>query len=64
MSTVLAGEPVTIARAGKPVVDLVAHRGGEVTIGADRWKKYRVDPALFDGLDPEVAALFYGESAS
>lgn len=56
----LAGEPVTIARAGKPVVDLVVHRGREVTMGVDEWSDVKVDPALFDGPDPETIELFYG----
>lgn len=56
----LAGQPVTIARAGKPVVDLVPHRGPEVTIGIDGWHDVEVAPEVFDGPDPEVADLFYG----
>ncbi|WP_324651604.1 type II toxin-antitoxin system prevent-host-death family antitoxin [Georgenia sp. H159] len=61
IEAVLAGESVTIARAGRPVVDLVPHRGPEVTIGVDGWRHFRVDPAVFDGPDDEVADLFYDE---
>jgi len=61
IEAVLAGESVTIARAGKPVVDLVMHRGPEVTIGVAGWEDVRTDPAVFDGPDAEMAKLFYGE---
>lgn len=63
IEAVLAGESVTIARAGKPVVDLVAHRGPEVTIGIEGWHGFRPDPAVFDGPDAQIADLFYGEAA-
>jgi prevent-host-death family protein len=59
----LAGQPVTIVRAGKPVVDLVPHRGTQVTFGVDGWTDFRVDPDVVDGADPEVADLFYGAHA-
>ena len=64
IEAVLAGESVTIARSGKPVVDLVAHRGPEITFGIEEWRDFEVDPAVFDGPDPEVAELFYGKSGS
>ncbi|WP_306469991.1 type II toxin-antitoxin system Phd/YefM family antitoxin [Georgenia satyanarayanai] len=64
IEAVLAGEPVTIARAGKPVVDLVPHRGPEVVIGVEGWQDFRVDPDVFDGPDDEVQALFYGDPTS
>lgn len=60
IEAVIAGERVTIARAGKPVVDLVVHRGPEVTIGVTAWKGHHVDPAVFDGVDEEMDRLFYG----
>lgn len=63
IEAVLAGESVTIARAGKPVVDLVPHRGVKVSFGVDGWTDVYVAPETFDGSDPEVADLFYGESA-
>lgn len=58
LENVEAGEVVTIARAGKPVADLVPHRhvdlvwgtlGGEVEIDAD-----------FDAPDQEIIDLFEG----
>lgn len=63
IEAVLAGESVTIARAGKPAVDLVPHRGTTVRIGVDGWHKYRVDPDVLEGPDTEVDELFYGEPA-
>lgn len=58
---VLAGEPVTIARAGRPVVDLVRHHRQSVTIGLAEWNGLDVDPEIFDGPDAEAADLFYAE---
>jgi antitoxin (DNA-binding transcriptional repressor) of toxin-antitoxin stability system len=58
---VLNGEVVVIARSGKPVVDLVLHREPEVVIGLDEWRTFELDPALFDGVDTETNAAFYGK---
>lgn len=62
IARVLAGEEITIARAGTPVVDLIPHR--DVTIvyglGADEPPH---DPEVFDGADAEIADLFYGADA-
>ncbi|MGC0272628.1 type II toxin-antitoxin system Phd/YefM family antitoxin [Pseudactinotalea sp. Z1739] len=63
IEAVLAGESVTIARAGKPVVDLIVHRGPDVTIGVAGWEGFRADPAVFDGSDAQIADHFYGEPA-
>lgn len=59
IARVLAGEKVTIARAGTPVVDLVVHREVEVVIGLGKGV-YDHDPAVFDGVDVEVNEMFYG----
>lgn len=59
IARVLDGEQVTIARAGVPVVDLVVHRGAEIVFGLGRGK-YEHDPAIFDGVDAEISAMFYG----
>jgi len=59
---VLAGERVIIARAGRPVVDLVIHEGSRVTIGlAD--EAFRHDASVFDVVDSEINDLFYGRDA-
>src|SRR5215218_3137367 len=55
---VLAGEEVTIARSGKPVVDLVLHREPTIIFGS--LKGWHVDPEIFDGIDPEIQEMFYG----
>ncbi|WP_349827542.1 type II toxin-antitoxin system Phd/YefM family antitoxin [Brevibacterium litoralis] len=54
---VLAGEQVTIARAGSPVVDLVPHQDTKVTFGF--LKDFQYDPEIFDGTAPEIQAMFY-----
>lgn len=59
---VLAGEQVTIARAGAPVVDLVMHRADGPVIGLLR-DEFEYDAEAFDAADAEIAALFYGENA-
>lgn len=59
----LAGEEVTITRAGKPVVDLVVHERSDVRIGLDGWTGYAVDESVCDGLDPQIQELFYGHGA-
>nr|WP_105565936.1 type II toxin-antitoxin system prevent-host-death family antitoxin [Microbacterium halophytorum] len=59
---VLAGESVTIARAGKPVVDLVPHVSSRVRFGLGKGEP-EWDPAIFDGIDPEIQEMFYGADA-
>lgn len=54
-----AGESITIARAGKPVADLVPHRGVDIAWGGLAGQiSWDVD--TFDDLDPDVIALFDG----
>lgn len=60
IAKVLEGETVTIARAGHPVVDLVAHRELTVVYGLAAGEAEH-DPAVFDGVDEEINELFYGE---
>lgn len=57
---VLSGEQVTIARAGRPVVDIVLHRPAAVVIGVDAWRGFTIDPELFDGSDEDINEMFYG----
>lgn len=59
---VLAGERVTIARAGTPVVDLVVHQPHVVRIGYLK-DRFAYDADAFDAADDEINALFYGEDA-
>ena len=58
IARVLEGEQVTIARAGVPVVDLVVHRAAEIVFGLGLGQ-YEHDPAIFDGDDAEIGAMFY-----
>ncbi|WP_417508288.1 type II toxin-antitoxin system Phd/YefM family antitoxin [Microbacterium sp.] len=60
IAQVLAGEKVTIARAGQPVVDLIPHRELTVVYGLARDAPEH-DPAIFDGVDDEINELFYGQ---
>lgn len=55
----LAGEKVTIARAGTPVVDIVVHREIDVRIGADSFHGTRFDTDALDAPDEEIHTLFY-----
>ncbi|WP_150460492.1 type II toxin-antitoxin system Phd/YefM family antitoxin [Nesterenkonia ebinurensis] len=54
----LAGERVVIARAGEPVVDLVAHKPVRVTFGLGKHEA-ECDPEIFDGTDQDINELFY-----
>lgn len=56
----LAGEKVTIARAGRPVVDLVMHTSRTVVIGVPGWAGVIVDTDALDASDPEIGDLFAG----
>ncbi|WGX95490.1 type II toxin-antitoxin system Phd/YefM family antitoxin [Nocardioides sp. L-11A] len=51
------GEVVTIARAGKPIADLVPHVRADIVFGALAGRLV-YDDAAFDDVDDEVAALF------
>jgi len=58
---VLAGEQVTIARAGNPVIDLVIHREDRPVIGALKGT-FTYDADAFDDVDAEVREMFYGSA--
>lgn len=60
IARVLAGEKVTIARAGNPVVDIVPHQELTIVYGLAA-NEPEHDPALFDGVDNEINELFYGQ---
>ena len=53
------GEHVVIARAGKPVADLVPHRGPDLVFGTAAGA-IRYDPDSFDEPDTEMVAVFEG----
>lgn len=54
------GEHIVIARAGKPVVDLIPHRERPVTLGRLQGQ-LEYDDAAFD-VDPDIQAMFYGDA--
>lgn len=56
LEAVEAGESVTIARAGKPIADLVPHHRVDVVWGS--WVGVPSLPADFDEVDPEMVELF------
>lgn len=58
LELVAAGEHVVIARAGRPVADLVPHRRVDVVLGTAADLRY--DAESFDDLDDAVAAAFEG----
>jgi prevent-host-death family protein len=51
------GETITIARAGKPVADLVPHMGTDVVFGGLAGRLH-YDADHFDDTDNEVKTLF------
>lgn len=51
------GESVTIARAGRPIADLVPHVRADIVFGSLAGR-IRWDPGTFDDPDPEVLDLF------
>ncbi len=62
LDAVEAGEQVVIARAGRPIADLVPHtpHPREVRIGGMA-AEIEFDDADFEDLDPDVMAMFNGD---
>lgn len=54
------GEHIVIAKAGKPVVDLVPHRDRPVVFGGLKGQ-VEYDEAVFE-IDPDIQAMFYGDA--
>lgn len=57
LERVESGETVTIARAGKPIADLVPHVRSDVVFGRLAGQ-LRYDPETFDDVDPEIQEMF------
>lgn len=55
-----AGETITIARAGRPIADLVPHRRADIVWGALKGQIAYVDADLM-GPDEDIIASFDGE---
>lgn len=51
------GESVTIARAGRPIADLVPHVRADLVFGALQGQVHW-DPDTFDDEDPDVLEMF------
>jgi prevent-host-death family protein len=60
LEAVERGERVVIARAGKPVADLVPHRKSDIVFGGAKGLIH-YDSDTFDDVDPEIVAMFEGE---
>ena len=60
LAAVERGERVTIARAGKPVADLVPHRKNELVFGTAKGEIVIFDDDTFDDPDPEIIRMFEG----
>jgi prevent-host-death family protein len=54
------GEHIVIAKAGKPMVDLIPHRERPVVFGLLK-DQLEYDEEIFD-IDPDVQAMFYGDA--
>ncbi|HET7398917.1 MAG TPA: type II toxin-antitoxin system prevent-host-death family antitoxin [Intrasporangium sp.] len=59
LQRVEAGERIVIARAGRPVADLVPHPRAELVFGTAAGQ-LEYDSDTFDALDEDVARLFEG----
>ena len=57
LERVEAGESVTIARAGRPIADLVPHRHAELVLGSLAGR-IEFDAITFDDHDAEIQEMF------
>lgn len=57
LEQVLAGERVVIAKAGKPIADIVPHVGRPVRIGGLNGQ-IKYSDAAFEEADAEILAMF------
>ncbi len=60
LEQVAQGERVVISKAGQPIADLVPHQRTQVIIGGLKGQ-IEYDDADFEGLDPDIQRMFYGE---
>jgi prevent-host-death family protein len=60
LERVEAGERVVIARAGRPVADLVPHKRIDIVFGTAAGL-LRYDPETFDDMDADIVAAFDGD---
>lgn len=63
LERVAAGESIVIAKAGRPIADLIPHVERTVVFGA--WRgQIAFDEASFDAVDPEIQAMFHGDDVA
>ena len=60
LEAVERGDRVVIARAGKPVADLVPHQKREIVFGTAKGEIEFFDEDTFDDPDPEIIRMFEG----
>lgn len=60
LERVESGERGTIARAGRPIADLVAHQRADIVFGTAKGLVVIVDDEAFDDADEEIVAMFEG----
>ncbi len=60
LERVESGERVTIARAGKPIADLVAHKRADIVFGTAKGLVVIEDDGAFDDVDDDIVAMFDG----
>ena len=60
LERVEAGETIVIARAGRPVAELVPHRRADLVFGLAKGEIH-YDPETFDEPDDELVAAFEGD---
>jgi len=58
LEAVERGEAVTIARAGRPIADLVPHRPRRQLVFGSMKGQIRYDTDTFDDPDGEIATMF------
>jgi prevent-host-death family protein len=63
LERVAAGESVVIAKAGRPIADLVPHRESPVVFGGLSGQ-LDYDDASFAEPDPDIQRMFYGDDAA
>jgi len=60
LERVESGERVTIARAGRPIADLVAHKRADIVFGTAKGMVLILDDETFDDVDDDIVAMFEG----
>jgi prevent-host-death family protein len=61
LKLVETGERVIVARAGKPVADLVPHQKPKLVFGTARGQIHFIDEQTFDDPDLDIIRMFEGE---